>query len=150
MPAVKTRSSQGKTAFVKEYLLDNPDANSEAVNEAWSAEGMEGTISTSLVKITRSKLGLTKKRGRRPKSASVSAKKAKVSRASSNGVAESAMTFSAPTAAPVGVRERGRVMAELESELDRLIFKLMSVGGLTGIEEALRGVRRQVILGHKS
>src|SRR3974377_2152183 len=57
MPTAKTRD-QGKTSFVKELLIDYPMANTKAVNEAWSAAGMEGTISETLVNKTRSQMGL--------------------------------------------------------------------------------------------
>jgi hypothetical protein len=35
-------------------------------------------------------------------------------------------------------------LAEIEAAIDRLIFKLMSMGGLTEIEDALRQARRLV------
>src|SRR5271157_2107496 len=57
MPTAKTRD-QGKTSFVKELLIDHPTANTKAVNKAWSAAGMEGTISETLVNKTRSHMGL--------------------------------------------------------------------------------------------
>ena len=40
---------QGKTAFVRDVLTKNNQANPKAVNEAWSAAGHEGSISTTLV-----------------------------------------------------------------------------------------------------
>ena len=49
----------GKTSFVKEILFDNPQANPTAVNEAWTAAGMDGTISATLVNKMRAELGLT-------------------------------------------------------------------------------------------
>ena len=42
--AVATKS-QGKTGFVRKFLQNNPQANAKAVNEAWTAAGMKGTIS---------------------------------------------------------------------------------------------------------
>lgn len=54
--------NQGKTAFLKEFLPDNPDADQDAVNQAWKAMGNEGTISESLFGKIRSSLGLTGKR----------------------------------------------------------------------------------------
>jgi hypothetical protein len=56
--ATATRSL-GKTGFIKEFLNDNPEANTRAVNEAWKAAGFEGTISQTLVTKVRSQLGLT-------------------------------------------------------------------------------------------
>ena len=93
MPTVKARD-QGKTSFVKELLIHHPKANTKAVNEAWSAAGMQGTISETLVNKTRSHMGLAgnlrgkrrtkseaaastkpayngKKRGRKPKQETV-------------------------------------------------------------------------------
>src|SRR5262249_41212846 len=51
--------SLGKTGFIKEFLNDNPEANTSAVNEGWRAAGFEGTISPTLVTKMRSELGLT-------------------------------------------------------------------------------------------
>jgi len=60
-----TTTTPGKTSFVKEYLHDHPDANTTEVNEAWTAAGMQGTISRTLVNKTRIKVtgkGLAKVR----------------------------------------------------------------------------------------
>jgi hypothetical protein len=147
MPAARTRD-QGKTSFVKEVLNDNPQANSKAVNLAWTEAGMEGTISDTLVNKMRSQLGLAgnlrgkrrtrkgsgatgtrpytgKKRGRKPKSAFVT----QVSDA--DGI--TTMTG----------RRKGR-LADIEAELDVLLFKVMNLGGLTEIENALRETRRRL------
>ena len=51
--------SQGKTGFVKHFLNANPKGNTKAVNEAWAAAGMSGTIGSTLVNKLRSQLGLT-------------------------------------------------------------------------------------------
>jgi hypothetical protein len=37
---------------------------------------------------------------------------------------------------------RGRLLAEMEGDIDRLIFRLMRVGGMEQIEDQLRKVRR--------
>jgi hypothetical protein len=55
--AVATKS-QNKTSFVKDYLKGNPQAKSTAVNEAWTAAGMKGTISHTVVSEARKQLGL--------------------------------------------------------------------------------------------
>ncbi len=132
-------ATPGKTSFVKEFLNDNPQGNTNAVNEAWLAAGMKGTISHPIVSQVRKQLGLTgnlrgqtkttakgkapytgKKRGRKPKQ---------------------------PTAAGNG-QPRGRksnrslALNELEADIDRLIFKVMGVGDLTQIEDSLRQARR--------
>ena len=58
--AVATKS-QGKTGFVKRFLRDNPRGNTKAVNEAWAAAGMNGTIGATLIYEMRSQMGLSGK-----------------------------------------------------------------------------------------
>jgi hypothetical protein len=41
-----------------------------------------------------------------------------------------------------GRTSRGRIMAEIEGDIDRLIFKLIALGGMETIEDELRKVRR--------
>jgi hypothetical protein len=67
-----------------------------------------------------------KKRGRRPKIASIQ-------------VVE--VTIDGNEARPIP--KKGHLV-DLEADLDRLIFKLMSLGGLTEIEDSLRGTRRML------
>ena len=52
-------ATPGKTSFVKEFLHDNPQANARAVNEAWTAAGLKGTISHPIISQVRKQLGLT-------------------------------------------------------------------------------------------
>ena len=56
--ATTATATPGKTSFVKEFLHDNPQGNTKAVNEAWQAAGFEGTISPTLVNKTRGKMNL--------------------------------------------------------------------------------------------
>ena len=56
-----------KTKFVNEFLAKNPQGNLRTVNEAWTAEGMRGTISKSVVDKIRAKLGLTGNLGAKSK-----------------------------------------------------------------------------------
>ena len=58
-----------KTKFVNDFLTKNPQGNLRAVNEAWTADGMRGTISKSVVDKTRAKLGLTGNLGAKTKAA---------------------------------------------------------------------------------
>ena len=51
--------SQNKTSFVKEFLHDNPQGNVQAVNAAWAAAKMNGTIGATLINKMRSEMGLT-------------------------------------------------------------------------------------------
>jgi len=57
--ATTATATPGKTSFVKEFLHDNPQANAKAVNEAWTAAGMKGTISHPVISVVRKQLGLT-------------------------------------------------------------------------------------------
>jgi hypothetical protein len=50
---------QGKSAFVGDVLTKDHQANTEAVNRAWTKAGHAGTISESLVNKIRSRMGLT-------------------------------------------------------------------------------------------
>ena len=50
--------SPGKTSFVKEFLRKNPQSKAKAVNEAWTAAGMKGTISHTVISEVRKELGL--------------------------------------------------------------------------------------------
>ena len=136
----KTASATpGKTSFVKEFLNDNPQGNSKAVNEAWKAAGFDGTISPTLVNKTRVLLGLTGNLSGKTKTAAEG-------KATSTGK-KLGRPRKEPTAA-VNEKPRGRKSArtldltELEADIDRLIFKVMGVGDLTEIEDTLRRARR--------
>jgi hypothetical protein len=132
MAATKS-TNQGKSGFVKEFLNDHPKSNPAAVIEAWQAAGMDGTISPSLINKIRSELGLAgnlrrktrgkgKPAGRRP--------------------GRKPLTVAVVQARKLGVSSRGRQVNEVEAELDRLLFKVMGVGNLPGVEEGLRETRR--------
>ena len=56
MATVKGKN-EGKSMFLKEYLVDHPDAGKEAIDAAWREAGNEGTISTSLIGKVRKDLG---------------------------------------------------------------------------------------------
>jgi hypothetical protein len=126
----KATGSPGKSMFVKEFLHDHPQGNVDAVNKAWRAAGFDGTISPTLVNKMRASLGLAgnlrgknktaappKKRGRPPKE----------------------------TTAAVKVQPRANrtaVLEGIEADIDRLLFKAMTIGGLGEIEDSLRRARR--------
>ena len=42
--ATTATATPGKTSFVKEFLHDNPQGNTKAVNEAWQAAGFEAQL----------------------------------------------------------------------------------------------------------
>jgi len=51
-------ATTSKSDFVREFLGGNPQANAKSVNEAWTAAGMEGTISHPTISEVRKELGL--------------------------------------------------------------------------------------------
>jgi hypothetical protein len=151
MPAT-ARRNQGKTEFVKEVLTNNPHANAQAVRDEWAATGHSGSISQTLVNKQRSVMGLAgnlkggrprrsepaeaakpaytgKKRGRKPKSASL------------NGHAS---TASAPPVGGTRAKVGGRPaqLSQIEADIDRLLFRVMGLGGMEDIEDSLRRTRR--------
>jgi hypothetical protein len=149
--ATKTKG-QSKSAFVRDFIQKNPQANRKAVEEAWLAAGHDGVISSALVSNLRSKLGLTaaskkadsnrsselviatirgprlKKRGRPSKrqEGATNSESAKERRRRSGG--------------------RSAALAEIEADIDRIIFRLIALGGMADIEDELRRVRRRLIL----
>ena len=137
MPKTAT-ATPGKTSFLKEFLHDNPQGNVKAANEAWTAAGYDGTISTALVYKARASLGLTGNLSGKTKAAAEG-------KATSTGK-KPGRPREEPTA-PVTGQPRGRKSArtlalnELEADIDRLIFKVMGVGDLTEIEDSLRQAR---------
>jgi hypothetical protein len=161
MAATKTRS-QGKSAFIKEVLFDNPRANAKTVNEAWKAAGMEGTISESLVKVLRSELGLAgnlratgKRSAGRAATKTPKAKPATKPKKGPKKKKTAKARANARSVTPTAMRQprsndRNRVLADIETDIDTLIFKLMKVGGMERVEDALRAVRRVVVRGHEA
>jgi hypothetical protein len=150
MPAT-ARRNQGKTEFVREVLTRNPQANARKVRDEWIASGHTGSISQTLVNKQRSLMGLAgnikggrpkrsdsagaekapytgKKRGRKPKSASL------------NGHESAHDGRSSDT--PKAKGGRPAQLSQLEADIDRLLFRVMTLGGLENIEDSLRRTRR--------
>jgi hypothetical protein len=159
--ATATATTVGKTEFVKEVLGKNPRANPTTVNEEWKSAGHEGTISATLVNKLRSSLGLagnlrstskTKARLRSgdklPHSGKKSRRKPKSN--SSKSILRSALRSNGKTtdqgAMQTGLHSKvgshHGSLEELEGDIDRLLFKVMGLGGLPAIEESLRHTRR--------
>ena len=159
--ATTTAEKKGKTEFVREVLAKNPLANTTAVNNAWMSNGQTGSISATLVNKQRAALGLAgnlraknkpkpdsspvnqarysdKKRGRKPKGT-----------VSEIGLHTGPHSNGRRTDQPaVKLELRGKAsgrhesLEELEADIDRLLFKVMGLGGLSAIEESLRQTRR--------
>jgi hypothetical protein len=153
--AKRTKKSVNKSAFVRDLLQKNPEANRRAVEEAWLAAGHEGLISSALVSNTRSKLGLTgDSRTAESNGATESAKTAprklqgkkrgRRARGEKNGIVSEPTRERKP-------RSGGRygALAEIEGDIDRLIFKLIALGDMEEIEDELRKVRRRLILSQR-
>lgn len=155
MVAVK---AEGKTDFARQVLVKNPHANAKAVNTAWNDAGNAGGISTTLVQKIRAELGLTGniRPGVKASGTNGSAKPAKPKgrrpgRPKGTTSARSNGSHATSSVSPrVGSSSRAHILEELEGDVDRLLFKVMGVGGLSEVEDALRKARRLLVLGHRS
>jgi hypothetical protein len=142
MPRAGTQSP-GKTSFVKEFLHDHPEGNTAAVNDAWKGAGMKGGISSTLVNKTRSALGLSGNlRGKRSAKQGAAGEKPaytgkKRGRKPKNATAPASVASKMNSA-----RVKPGQLAELEADLDMLLFKVMTLGGLAELETSLRETRR--------
>jgi hypothetical protein len=149
--ATKT-AGQSKSAFVQEFIRKNPTANRKAVEEAWQEAGHEGPIQSSLVSTLRRKLGLMRSEpvGSRPAHGDGAAEgpkaKAKPSRLKRRSRRRKGKISDANGTPATGRKPSSggwdRTLGEIEQDIDRLIFKLMAVGGYEAIEHELRKVRR--------
>jgi hypothetical protein len=149
--ATKT-AGQGKSAFVRDFLRKNRSANRKAVEEAWREAGHEGSISSALVSTLRRKLGLigNKRGSSRPVDGDGAAESPKAepraSRPKKRRRRRMGKAVGGDTAPSSGRKPlaggRGRALAEIEADIDHLIFKLMNTGGFEAIEAELRKVRR--------
>lgn len=151
MPATEKRN-QGKTEFVRSVLEQNPYANARIIRQEWTSAGHGDSISQTLINKQRSLMGLTgnikggrpkksetsgepkpaytgKKRGRKPKSAVVA----------SQGISGNGRSVDAPKAKSGA---RPAQLSQIEADIDRLLFRVMTLGGLENIEDSLRRTRR--------
>ena len=166
---------QGKSTFVGDVLTKDPQANTEAVNRAWTKAGHEGTISESLVNKIRSRMGLTgqpRPGARVPESAESAgqptAPATRPAPATRRGTAPKKGGGHTPakgdrrpvpqvTASEAGPQEAGsqsggadrtRVLTRLEGQIDELLFATKVAGGLPEFEETLRRARRILARSH--
>jgi hypothetical protein len=159
--ATTASRKEGKTPFVKEVLAKNPRANAAAVNVAWKAAGKDGTISATLVNKLRSTLGLAgnlrarrtkrdrfpsaekasyagNKRGRKPKNLTTAGFMMSPARGNGRTINQGARPLG-PRGRPTAPRY---ALEEVEADIDRLIFKVMALGGMSALEDKLRQARR--------
>ena len=150
--ATASEKRPNKTDFVRQFLKKNRTANRKAVEQAWHEAGHEGPISSALVSNLRRELGLTGNQpaGSRPAegngAAGVHQTKARASKPKGRGRRRQGKASDA-NGTPVTGRKtssggRDRTLGEIEQGIDRLIFKLMILGGYEAIEHELRKVRR--------
>ena len=154
---------QGKSAFVGDVLTKDRQANTEAVNRAWTKAGHAGTISESLVNKIRSRMGLTgqPRPGARVTGGAGSAEPP-AAPAPRRRTGPKSMGGSPPAkgdGGPVppvteseagpqgsgsqsGGDDRTRVLTRLEGQIDELLFAIKVASGLPEFEEALRRARR--------
>jgi hypothetical protein len=132
--ATASAKRPSKSDFVRQILKKDPRANRKAVEEAWIAAGHEGPISSALVSTLRSKLGLIG-------NARVSKSRRGASKRNGKATTQESGTPTGTSRAPRSGAQQ-RAIAEIEGDIDRLIFKMMVVGGLERIEDELRKVRR--------
>ena len=164
MATVK-RKNEGKSTFLKEYLVDHPDAGKEAIDAAWREAGNEGTISTSLIGKVRKDLGPTGKRtaqgksrarvgtGKRSSDGSKSDDRGAgredggrtPAKDNSRHVTEGLEWPAEPRAAG---GDRTRVLIRLEGAIDDLLHEIKMTGGLAEFEETLRKARRILVRSH--
>ncbi len=157
--ATVTKTEQGKTSFVEEFLKDHEDAGTKDVNAAWRSFGREGTISESLVGKIRRNLGLTRKgSGRKAKPAGmkpdatptkVTRKVGKKTATSGQGTTISDRTSTgtsrqSSSTASSRARDRNQMLIALEKDFDRLLFNVIELEGMTEVEEHIRTARRVV------
>jgi hypothetical protein len=159
--AANTFKNEGKTEFVREVLGKNPFANPKAVNEAWKSAGKPGTVSVALVNKTRAALGLAGnlRAKRRKRNSRAGGEKARLAgkahrRKGTNGRDESPRasawetngTHAEHASGHTSARSKAPVpraaLEELEADIDRLLFRVMAVGGLLTVEDKLRQARR--------
>ncbi|AGA30149.1 hypothetical protein Sinac_6039 [Singulisphaera acidiphila DSM 18658] len=152
-------TGMGKAAFVQEMLGQDPKANVKAINRAWLTAGNEGTISDSIFYKVKREQGNTGKRSFGKISAAVPKLKSspnaskpervasavEATRSQSKGEHASPKTTATLMSQDNG---HGRVLDEIEGEIDELMFRLKSLGGFAEVQEALRAARRLLVRSH--
>src|SRR6266542_2804677 len=149
--ASEVGSDQGKSAFVGDVLTTDTQADTEAVNRAWTKAGHAGTISESLVNKIRSRMGLTgqPRPGARVAESAGSAEppaapaprrrtgpKRVGGRPPVKGAGRPVPRVTESEAGPQGAGsqsggdDRTRVLTRLEGQIDDMIYEVKVAGGL--------------------
>jgi hypothetical protein len=104
---------------------------------------MQGTIGKNLVSDVRKRLGLIGN-ARTPAQKPVSRTTAPARMTASRNPVTASRTPSSEANARGRATDRTTALLAAEVEIDKLVFQMMGLGGVTEIENALRGVRRAV------
>src|SRR5512135_3549070 len=156
---------EGKSMFLKEYLVDHPDAGKEAIDAAWRAIGNEGTISPSLIGKLRRDLGLAgqgtaevKSRGRVGTSRQSSAGAKSDARGAGPEIGgrtpakensgHDTKRLERPATPQSAGGDRISELIRLEGAIDDLLHEIKTAGGLPEFEETLRKARRILVRSH--
>ena len=160
-----TGKAEGKSEFLKEYLVDHPDAGKEAIDAAWREAGNEGTISTSLIGKVRKDLEQTGKGMAKVKSRVRVGTGQRSSADSKSDVRGAGPEVGRQTPAKENARhiteglerpaepqtaggDRTRALIRLEGAIDDLLHEIKRTGGLSECEETLRKARRILVRSH--
>ncbi|MGE5755274.1 MAG: hypothetical protein ACM35G_06105 [Planctomycetaceae bacterium] len=147
--ATQRQKSDGKSVFLKKYLVEAPDAGQEAVEAAWREAGHEGTISQSLIGKVRKDLGLTKGAAKAKTRARIRAGSEERGRTLGKRNGESVrQDLKRPAALQVAGGERTSVLIRLEGSIDELLHEIKTAGGLPEFEGMLRRARRILVRSH--
>jgi hypothetical protein len=147
MATVKQKS-EGKSMFLKEYLMENPSAGGEAVAAAWREAGNEGTISESLIAKIRRELGLTGKGATKSKAESRVSPEDRGRTLAKKNTETEGEGMERPAAPQVAGGERTGVLIRLEGTIDELLHEMKLAGGLPEFEVTLRQARRILARSH--
>ena len=110
----------GATAFVRDFLGQNPEASGKEVEAAWKKAGHKAPFHQSMVYKIKGDLGLSSKRRKKRRKKAVAAE-----------------------AAPVAAADPGAEFLAIEKALDSLIAKAEGLKDAK-LAEALRAARRRV------
>lgn len=140
---------RNKSEFVSDLLQKNPDVKEQGVMDAWKKAGNEGTISSSLYYTTKAAL----KREAAGAGGDDAGASPRASAKKPGPKKSAAAAVGGKNAAQERERkpksdDRERMLSDVEGDIDRIIFKLMVIGGMERIEDELRSVRRTVTRSH--
>ncbi len=136
-----------KTDFLRDLFRKNPGINEKEAALTWKQAGYDGSISASLFYTTKAALN----KPSAPVTVTESESRVPAPKKSSPKKAEPAPTPK-DRDRPKKPRDddRERMLANIEGDIDRVIFKLMVLGGMERVEETLRSARRAVTRSHEA